>query len=203
LAVLERLCISNGTEGSNPSLSAIIKMASFCLAILLCRGGRLNSKGSGVAACPQKLASRTRRINTMSSLPLRHQLTLLKMSYLLRLSNLGTDIMSMEMVPANNKGETGFCDCPECGRDFVNLENWIKENKKLTFSLKCRNCDTELKIENISQKTADQFEDELKKRQLIIKYAVRKLEEEAWEEYIKKFVAALALDAILPEDFNE
>jgi hypothetical protein len=31
----------------------------------------LNAKGSGVVSCPQKLASRTRHINTMSSLSLR------------------------------------------------------------------------------------------------------------------------------------
>jgi hypothetical protein len=91
--------------------------------------------------------------------------------------------------------------CPECDRDLVYPVEWQEASvTHWEVLLRCPNCEwTELGT--YDQATVDRFDETLDCGTETMVRDLRRLVQANMEEEAERFAAALAADAILPEDF--
>ena len=91
--------------------------------------------------------------------------------------------------------------CPECDRDLVYPVEWEEVSPThWEVLLRCPNCEwTEVGVHD--QVTVDQFDEELDRGTDVLLGDLKRLVRANMEEEIERFTAALAADAIWPEDF--
>jgi hypothetical protein len=91
--------------------------------------------------------------------------------------------------------------CPECARELVYPVEWSEvSSTHWEVLLRCPNCEwTELGV--FDQPTVDRFDDQLDRGTEALSRDLQRLTRANMEEEIERFVSALGLDAILPEDF--
>ncbi|WP_028057322.1 hypothetical protein [Candidatus Solirubrobacter pratensis] len=91
--------------------------------------------------------------------------------------------------------------CPECDRDLVYPVEWQEASvTHWEVLLRCPNCEwSELGV--YDQATVDRFDETLDDGTEALVRDLRRLVQANMEEEAQRFAAALAADAILPEDF--
>ena len=91
--------------------------------------------------------------------------------------------------------------CPECDRDLVYPVEWEEvSSTHWEVLLRCPNCEwTEVGVHD--QITVDHFDEELDRGTDLLLNDLKRLVQANMEEEIERFSAALAADAIWPEDF--
>ena len=91
--------------------------------------------------------------------------------------------------------------CPECDRDLVYPVDWREIGRSLWEVLRrCPNCEwTHLGVHD--QPTVDRYDEVLDQGMTVLEHELRRLEASSMEADVAKFVGALGVDAILPEDF--
>ena len=91
--------------------------------------------------------------------------------------------------------------CPECDRDLVYPVEWEEvSSTHWEVLLRCPNCEwTEVGV--YDQATVDHFDEELDRGSDVLLGDLKRLVQANMEEEIDRFSAALAADAIWPEDF--
>jgi hypothetical protein len=91
--------------------------------------------------------------------------------------------------------------CPECARELVYPVEWEEVSPThWEVLLRCPNCEWgELGV--FDQPTVDRFDDELDRGTQAVSRDLQRLTQANMEDEIQRFVSALAVDAILPEDF--
>ena len=91
--------------------------------------------------------------------------------------------------------------CPECGRDLVYPVEWQEASAThWEVLLRCPNCEWS-ELGTYDQATVDRFDDTLDCATEALVRDLRRLVQANMEEEADRFAAALAADAILPEDF--
>jgi hypothetical protein len=95
----------------------------------------------------------------------------------------------------------GLHVCPECDRELVYPVEWEEVSPThWEVLLRCPNCEwTELGVHD--QATVDRFDEELDNGTEALVVDLKRLTQANMEEEIERFSAALAADAIWPEDF--
>lgn len=114
-----------------------------------------------------------------------------------------TDIIKPVMFSKQERGHeqkaehSGLCNCERCNSQLVRPINWSLIGKRhWRVELECPNC-WHTMVGVFDQETVDLYDAELDQ-------GIEDLRSEAVrseQERIDRFAAALALDAILPEDF--
>ena len=91
--------------------------------------------------------------------------------------------------------------CPECDRDLVYPVEWEEVSPThWEVLLRCPNCEwTELGV--FDQATVDRFDEELDRGTEALVRDLKRLTRANMEDEVERFAKALAVDAILPEDF--
>jgi hypothetical protein len=91
--------------------------------------------------------------------------------------------------------------CPECDRDLVYPVEWEEVSPThWEVLLRCPNCEwTEVGV--YDQATVDNFDEQLDHGSDVLLGDLKRLVQANMEEEIERFSAALAADAIWPEDF--
>lgn len=91
--------------------------------------------------------------------------------------------------------------CPECDRDLVYPVEWQEVSAThWEVLLRCPNCEW-LEVGVYDQATVDRFDEDLDHGSDILVADLKRLVQANMEEEIERFAAALAADAIWPEDF--
>ena len=91
--------------------------------------------------------------------------------------------------------------CPECDRDLVYPVEWQEaSNTHWEVLLRCPNCEWS-ELGTYDQATVDRFDETLDCGTETLVRDLRRLVQANMEEEAERFAAALAVDAILPEDF--
>jgi hypothetical protein len=91
--------------------------------------------------------------------------------------------------------------CPECDRDLVYPVDW--EEASVTHwkvVLRCPNCEW-AEVGTYDQATVDRFDERLDSGTEVMVRDLRRLLQANMEDEADRFAAALAANAILPEDF--
>ena len=91
--------------------------------------------------------------------------------------------------------------CPECDRDLVYPVDW--EEASVTHwevQLRCPNCEW-CEVGTFDQATVDRFDEQLDLGTEALVKDLRRLVQANMEAEAERFAAALAANAILPEDF--
>ena len=92
--------------------------------------------------------------------------------------------------------------CPECDRDLVYPVQWEEASPThWTVELRCPNCEWR-ETGTHDQATLDRFDEMLDLATETLARALRRLERANMRAEADRFVAALAVDAVLPEDFR-
>jgi hypothetical protein len=92
--------------------------------------------------------------------------------------------------------------CLNCGKDFVNPINWEEAGSEHWWmELECANCDW-LDGRIVSQDAAEKFDERLDELADCMIREYQQLFKANMSEEINRFAGALAVDAILPEDFK-
>ena len=91
--------------------------------------------------------------------------------------------------------------CPACRADLVFPVAWAEHDpKSWEVSLRCPNCEWH-DVDVHPQHVVDRFDEELDRGTATLVSDLRRLTQANMEEELARFSAALAADAILPEDF--
>lgn len=91
--------------------------------------------------------------------------------------------------------------CPECDRDLVYPVEWAEASAThWEVELRCPNCDW-AEVGTYDQATVDRFDKQLDLGTTALIHDLRRLAQANMEAEAQRFAAALAADAILPEDF--
>jgi len=91
--------------------------------------------------------------------------------------------------------------CPECDRDLVYPVDWEEASAThWEVELRCPNCDW-AQVGTFDQATVDRFDEKLDLGTEALVRDLRRLVQANMEAEAERFGAALAADAILPEDF--
>jgi hypothetical protein len=90
--------------------------------------------------------------------------------------------------------------CDSCGLSFVNPEFGVPLGDRWLVHLHCMSCGWFREL-IIDEARLEEFERELDEERDQIQLDLERLTEHNMREYRDRFVAALAADAILPEDF--
>src|SRR3954447_12618168 len=106
-----------------------------------------------------------------------------------------------ESVPAPRREATDLHDCPDCDRRLVYPVEWSEVSPThWKVLLRCPNCEwSDLGV--FDQTTVDRFDDELDRGTEALMRDLKRLTQANMEDEIDRFVSALGVDAILPEDF--
>ena len=92
--------------------------------------------------------------------------------------------------------------CPECDRDLVHPVQWWEASPThWTVELRCPNCEWR-ETGTHDQATLDQFDELLDIGLQAVARELRRLERANMRDETERFAAALAVDAVLPEDFR-
>lgn len=91
--------------------------------------------------------------------------------------------------------------CERCSSDLVNPSQWDQAGPELwAVTLDCPNCGHS-RSGTFSQETVDAFDAALDDGYTLLLEELRQLTEANMADEIARFVAALEVDALLPEDF--
>ena len=91
--------------------------------------------------------------------------------------------------------------CPECDRDLVDPMDWEEASAThWEVELRCPNCEWS-QVGKFDQATVDRFDEQLDNSTEAMIKDLRSLVHANMEAEAERFAAALAADAILPEDF--
>ena len=91
--------------------------------------------------------------------------------------------------------------CPECDAHFVYPVDWEEHDSvNWLVALRCPNCEWNT-IDLYAQDVVDRFDEELDRGTEALVRDLKHLTRANMEDEIERFVAALASDALLPEDF--
>jgi hypothetical protein len=92
-------------------------------------------------------------------------------------------------------------ECPCCDRDLVYPVEWEEVSPThWEVLLRCPNCEWS-EVGTFDQPTVDRFDEQLDIGTDILLRDLKRLEQANMEEEIDRFVRAIGVDAILPEDF--
>lgn len=90
--------------------------------------------------------------------------------------------------------------CASCDRSFVYPDFGVAEGACWRVLVRCLSCGwTAERI--LDEETLERFERELDDERAALERDLERLTQQNMREYYDRFVAALAADAILPEDF--
>jgi hypothetical protein len=107
-----------------------------------------------------------------------------------------------EPLPVRERGaQQELHVCPDCDRELVFPVEWSEvSNTHWEVLLRCPNCEwNDLGV--FDQPTVDRFDDELDRGTEALMRDLTRLTRANMEEEIDRFVSALGVNAILPEDF--
>jgi hypothetical protein len=91
--------------------------------------------------------------------------------------------------------------CPECERDLVYPMDWEEASAThWEVELRCPNCEWS-EVGTYDQATVDRFDEQLDQGTEALVKDLRRLVQANMEAEAERFAAALAANAILPEDF--
>jgi len=91
--------------------------------------------------------------------------------------------------------------CPDCDRGLVFPVEWSEASSThWEVHLRCPNCEWK-DLGVFDQPTVDRFDDELDRGTEALMRDLKQLTQANMEDEIERFVSALGVDAILPEDF--
>jgi len=91
--------------------------------------------------------------------------------------------------------------CPECDRDLVYPRDWEEASAThWEVELRCPNCEWS-EVGKFDQATVDRFDEQLDDGTEALIKDLRRLVQANMEAEAERFAAALAANAILPEDF--
>ncbi len=107
-----------------------------------------------------------------------------------------------EPIPARERGPLKELQvCPDCDRELVYPVEWSEvSSTHWEVLLRCPNCEWS-DIGEFDQPTVDRFDDELDRGTEALMRDLKRLTQANMEDEIERFVSALGVDAILPEDF--
>ena len=92
--------------------------------------------------------------------------------------------------------------CPECDRDLVYPVEWEEVSPThWEVLLRCPNCEWS-EVDTFDQPTVDRFDEKLDIGTEILIRDLKRLQQANMEDEVERFVSALDVDAILPEDFG-
>jgi hypothetical protein len=92
-------------------------------------------------------------------------------------------------------------DCPECDRSLVYPVEWEEVSPThWEVLLRCPNCEWS-EVGTFDQPTVDRFDEQLDLGTETLLRDLKRLQRANMEEEIDRFVRAIGVDAILPEDF--
>ena len=110
----------------------------------------------------------------------------------------GAPYTRVKAMPADDRD---LCICEQCGSALVEPVEWAAAGpERWRVALSCPNCDhwTEGVF---SQECVDRFDEQLDEGTTILVSELKRLQHANMEEDVERFVAALNVGAILPEDF--
>jgi hypothetical protein len=91
--------------------------------------------------------------------------------------------------------------CPECAQGLVYPTDWEEADEtRWEVSLRCPNCEWGV-TGTFTQDTVDRFDEELDRGTEALVRDLKRLTRANMEDEVERFTKALAVDAILPEDF--
>ncbi len=104
-------------------------------------------------------------------------------------------------APGPAPGVSDLHVCPECEQHLVYPVEW-EENDELSWKveLRCPNCEWST-IDLYAQDLVDRFDEELDRGTEALIRDLRRLTRANMEDEVERLARALALDALLPEDF--
>lgn len=92
--------------------------------------------------------------------------------------------------------------CTRCSRDFVQPVDWFEaDDGHWHIRLRCGNCG-HIQSGMFDQRTADLFDTKLDAAADVLARSLKRMELQNLEREADRFAAALAADAIWPEDFH-
>ena len=92
--------------------------------------------------------------------------------------------------------------CPGCDRDLVYPVEWEETSPThWEVRLRCPNCEWS-EVDVFDQQTVDRFDEQLDIGTEILIRDLKRLQQANMEDEVERFVSALDVDAILPEDFQ-
>jgi len=104
-------------------------------------------------------------------------------------------------IPARPESLRELHECPCCDRDLVYPVEWEEVSPThWEVLLRCPNCEWS-EVGTFDQPTVDRFDEQLDIGTEILLGDLKRLEQANMEEEIYRFVRAINVDAILPEDF--
>ena len=91
--------------------------------------------------------------------------------------------------------------CPDCTQGLVYPTEWAEADEtRWEVSLRCPNCEWGT-TGTFTQDTVDRFDEELDRGTEALVRDLKRLTRANMEDEVERFAKALAVDAILPEDF--
>lgn len=90
--------------------------------------------------------------------------------------------------------------CGACGEAFVHPDFGFEEGSRWRVFLRCQSCGW-LSEQLLDDAALERFEREIDRERALMEKELRRLTRVNMREYLELFTAALAVDAILPEDF--
>jgi hypothetical protein len=107
-----------------------------------------------------------------------------------------------EPLPTRERGPLKELQvCPDCDRELVYPVEWAEVSPTdWEVLLRCPNCEWS-DIGVFDQSTVDRFDDQLDRGTEALMRDLKRLTQANMEDEIERFVSALGVDAILPEDF--
>jgi hypothetical protein len=104
-------------------------------------------------------------------------------------------------TPADQPSVEDLHVCPDCDGTLVYPVEWEEADEvRWEVELRCPNCEWNT-VGVYAQETVDRFDEELDRGTEALVRDLRRLTRANMEEEIERFARALAVDAILPEDF--
>jgi hypothetical protein len=115
--------------------------------------------------------------------------------------NLADAAATEPLPPVERSGMLDLHVCPACDRELVYPVEWSEVSPThWEVLLRCPNCEWS-DLGEFDQSTVDRFDDELDRGTEALMCDLKRLTQANMEDEIERFVSALGVDAILPEDF--
>jgi hypothetical protein len=115
--------------------------------------------------------------------------------------NTASEAPDMPATPSPERSLTDLHVCPECEQSLVYPTEWDEaSDTHWEVSLRCPNCEWDT-TGVYAQETVDRFDEELDRGTEALVRDLKRLTRANMEDEVDRFVRALQVDAILPEDF--